>query len=371
VTITVRRFADGDAEALERLNRRMKAGGVEHKLYPEDLSKNPTADLDVRPVNHALYVVADGNELRGGAWLCEQYFWVDGARHRVGWMKYPVSESLVDPGFAGVPASMILQLLRRQPRLMVIGTGGHDSPFARLLAGVGWKSSTIPFRFRVLRPFRVLRGLTYARRRGWMRVAMDLAALSGVGWLAHRIVTAGAGRLPQRAGVTATVEVRFHPWADAIWEACRGEYHALAVRDAKTLDHIYDDSVPGLHRIRVSRQGTDIGWVCAQLLPKGENTANHFGSLEVGVLTDLLARPPDAAAVLAAGVDHLAELRADLVITYLSHSAWIDAARHARFLPGPSTFAFYRSPQAEALVVNGTLDTRCHLTRSDGDGPAR
>ena len=109
--IVVRRFQNGDADAIRRLNHRLEAAGIEHRVYPEDLSLNPDADLEVRPINDSLHVAADGHEIRGGTWLREQYFWVEGRRHRVGWMKYPVAESLIDPTYAGVPASMMLQLL--------------------------------------------------------------------------------------------------------------------------------------------------------------------------------------------------------------------------------------------------------------------
>lgn len=370
MTIAVRRLQEGDAEALARLNDRLEAGGSEHRVYPEDLTRNPSSDLELHPVHHALFVAADGDEVRGGAWLVEQYFWVDGVRHRVGWMKYPVCESLVDPQYAGVPASMFLQLLRKQPNLMVIGMGGHYTPFARLLTGINWESTTIPMLFRIVRPFRVLRRLRYARRRWWLRAAMEVAAWSGAGWVANQLLLTGWTRAAGLSGATATTEADFAPWADAVWESCRGEYPALAVRDARTLDHTNNRSVPNLHRIRVSRGGSDIGWVCAQILP-ARGTAPYFGDLRVGIVTDALARPADSRAVLASGTRRLEELGADLIITYLSHAAWIEAARRLRFLPGPSTFTFYRSPGAERLLVKGAVGERVYLTRSDGDGPAR
>ena len=370
--IVVRRFQDSDLESIRRLNHRLEAGGIRHRVYPEDLSANPDADLEIRPINDSLYVATDGHEIRGGTWLREQYFWVDGTRHRMGWMKYPVAESLIDPEYAGVPASMMLQLLRRQPHLMALGMGGHETPFARLLAGIGWKASSIPFLFRVVRPFRVLRGLTYLRRRRWVRAAMDLAAWSGMGWLTSRLFYCTSHRVAGSSTITAAVEPRFTPWADGIWEACRGEYDALAIRDGRTLDRVYPLEFLDLHRLRIARAGADIGWCAAQILPVGRELARYFGHLRVGILTDVLARPSDATAVLATGVRHLGELDVDLVITYLSHVTWIKAARRLRFLSGPSTFAFHRSPRAEELLVNGrTLATRCHLTRSDGDGPWR
>jgi hypothetical protein len=372
VRIVVRRFQDGDADSIRRLNHRLEAGGIRHRVYLEDLSANPDADLEIRPINDSLYVAADGHEIRGGTWLREQYFWVERTRHRIGWMKYPVAESLIDPEYSGVPASMMLQLLRRQPHLMALGMGGHETPFARLLAGIGWKASTIPFLFRVARPFRVLRGLTYLRQRWWLRTAMDLAAWTGAGWMTHRLFHATSHPMRGTQAITVTVEPSFTPWADRIWEACRSSYDALAVRDGRTLDHVYPADFPNLSRLRVARAGTEIGWCAAQVLPESPDLARYFGDLRVGMVTDALAHPTNATVVLAMGVRHLEALGVDLVITYLSHTAWTEAARRLRFLSGPSTLAFYRSPRAEELLMSGgTLSARCHLTRGDGDGPRR
>ncbi len=368
--IVVRRYQNGDADAVERLNRRLVAGQSEHRLYREDLSVNPDADLDVRPVNDSLFVAADGSELRGGAWLREQYFWVDGVQHRLGWMKYPVSESLVDPQYAGVPASMVLQLLRQQPYLMGVGMGGHEGPFARLLAKVSWTASTVPFLFKILRPYRVLRGLTYARRRWWLKAAMDAAAWSGAGWAAHRLYSA-FHREREDPALGMTEEARFSPWADDVWEACRDGYAAVAVRDGKTLDFTYPPGLPNVRRLRISRAGHDIGWACVQTLPPTAGQTAYFGSLEVGLINDAFSLPSDAGAVLQAGIARLRELGTDMVITYVSHVSWVEAARRLGFLSGPSTLALYRSPKAEQLLVaSGTQGTRCHFTRADGHGPA-
>jgi len=283
-------------------------------------------------------------------------------------MKYPVSESLIDARYAGVPASMILQSLRRQPNLMALGMGGHEAPFARLLKGVRWADSTIPFFFKIIRPVRVLRRLRYARQRTWLRIAMDVAAYSGAGWLLHRLLSATAYR-PSSPVSTGTVESRFIPWADSIWTDCKDHYPALAVRDGRTLDYLYYSSALGLERLRIARGGRDIGWAAVQLMT-GDRDSGYFGDLRVGVVTDVLARPLDAVDVLNVATRRLQERGADIVITNFSHAAWIEATRRLRYFRGPSTFAFYRSPRADKLLLAGLpLDRRCHLTRSDGDGP--
>jgi hypothetical protein len=367
MSITLRRYRDTDFEAIGRFNRRMEAGGSPHRLYHEDLWKNPTADLDVRPINDSLWVAADDDELRGGAWLREQYFWVDGARHRVGWMKYAIAESLVDPKYATVPFIMVRGLVKQQPQLMALGMGGHDAPFARLLDAAKWRSSTVPFYFHVLRPFAVLRGLRHLRRRPIVARAMDVAAWTGAGWLAGVLHRLPAVLARAHVGVDTIVADGFASWANVVWERCRGEYDALAVRDARALDFRFPASGPDavdVDRMRVRRSGEDIGWVCVQIT---EDLVEHFGALRVGVILDALARPSDAEAVLAAAVRRLRKHSADIVVANLAHDAWGRAARRLRFLSGPSNMAFYRSPGADELLspVNPSVLTACHITRGD------
>ena len=366
MAIAFRRYQDSDFDAIGRFNRRMEAGQSPYRLYHEDLAKNPTADLEVRPINDSLWVAADNDEVRGGTWLREQYFWINGATEKVGWMKFAVAESQVDPKFATVPLGMVLGLTKQQPRLMALGMGGHDAPFAKLLDAVKWRSSSVPFYFLVLRPFQVLRRLAYVRRRPGMRVAMDLAAWTGLGWLGHSVyrlpaVIAGAGRRTE-----VRVEERFAPWADDVWIGCRDEYHALAVRDARSLDFRFQSSgydAVDVDRLRVSRRGHDIGWLCTKVT---DRLTDHFGDLRVGLILDVLARPSDADAVLASGVRHLRGRSADIVVANFSHDVWGRAARRLRFLSGPSNVAFYRSPAADELLsAGGDALTRAHITRGD------
>lgn len=323
----------------------------------------------MHPINDSFYVASDGEEVRGGSWLRELNFSVEGIQHRMGWMKYPVAESLIDQKYAGVPGSMVLQLLRQQPNLMALGMGGHDAPFARLLTGIKWKAATIPLFFRIMRPFRVLRKLRYARNRAWRRTAMEVGAWTGAGWLLNRALQLTAGR-PHR-GVSVTVEPKFRPWADAIWEKSRGSYRSLATRDGRALDFLYPSDLPDFDRLRMTRNGSDLGWACTQILQATPRHTSYFGDLKVGMIPDTLGPPSEASAVLGAAVRHLEERGVDLVITYLVHDAWTTAARRMRFIPGPSTLAFYRSPRADTLLLNGSsLSAACHLTASDCHGAA-
>jgi len=205
VTIEVRQFRTGDVPAIERLNWRLAAAGLPHRVGHEDPRRSDEPRLDREPIIERLFVAAAGDEIRGGVWLKEQLSWSEGRPVRVGWAKYPVAESLIDAKAAGVPASLLFGLLRQQPHLMALGMGGHAGPFAKLLAAARWASSSLPFFFCLLHPSRVLRHLSYARTTRLQRLLADSLAYSGLAWAVarrtERLVPArrGTARLAARA----------------------------------------------------------------------------------------------------------------------------------------------------------------------------
>lgn len=372
MTTTIRRFLTSDIPAIERLNLRLEAAGQPHQIGRENVNGYAEPSFDVEPIINRLYVAVDDNEIRGGAWLKEQLFWVDGQAVRVGWAKYPVAESLVDKKSAGIPASMLFSLLRQQPCLMALGMGGHRGGFARLLAAARWASSSLPFFFLLVHPSRVLRQLSYARSTPLRRAMADTLAHSGLGWIGYKFLTyVRTMGVSRPAAYVASVVDHFDTWADELWIRCRDSYGFIAFRNSRALNALYPRDLKALERLRVSRDGCDVGWICVRSIDAaGTWYERHFGNLKLGIVTDALAQPADAPALIAAGVRYLLEQDVDLIVTNLGHPAWCSAVRGVGFLEGPSTCAFYRSPAAEKLLTKTTVkDKGSHLTCSDGDGP--
>lgn len=372
MSIVVRRFQADDAPAIDRLNDRLAAAGLPHRVFCEDVvDGEPT--LDDEPIVSRLFVAANGQEIHGGAWLREQWFWSEEKPIRVGWVKYPVAESLVSRAAAGVPASLLFTLLRQQPHLMALGMGGHAGPFARLLAAARWNGSAVPFFFSFLQPSRVLRQLSYARTTAVRRKLADALATTGLGAIGYKLIAGARGLTSARPprGYTSTVVEQFEDWADEIWVRSRDSYGFIAVRDSRALNALYPQGFPCLVRLRVQRRGQDIGWICARSIDaKGTWFERTFGNLRVGILTDALAQPADAPGVLDAGARYLREDRVDLIVTFHSHPAWGAAAARAGFLRGPSNCAFYPSPSIERLITGAAAGNRhYYLMYSDGDGP--
>jgi hypothetical protein len=230
----------------------------------------------------------------------------------------------------------------------------------------------VPFFVRVLRPARVLRRLSYARKPRLRRLAADGLAYSGLAWAANSLVAAAhAIGTSASDGYTISPASRFGTWADEIWEQCRDEYGFVAVRDSIALNSLYPENFNRLVRLIVQRNGTVVGWICPRSIEaRGTWFERDFGDLKLGIITDALARPDDAAAVMAAGTRYLIDDDVDLVVTFQAHPAWCAAARAAGFLPAPSNCVFARAPSVQDLIDRAAAMNRyCHLTCSDGDGP--
>jgi hypothetical protein len=370
VKLQIRRFEPADAPGIGRLNERLRAAGAHVPVYADDAGAGPHAS---DPIRERLFVAVDGEEVRGAVWLREQAFWVGGQRLEAGWAKYPVAESLIDRRFSGVPAALLLRLLREQPRLLALGLGGHGTPFARLLAGMGWTGTTVPFQFQLVRPARALREIRYGGDGPGWRLLRRLLAYSGAGWAGYRVMTGARSRSGGRAASPCQVEVTptFASWADDIWLRNHVKYGFVGVRDRALLERLYPTDFAGLTRLKVSRAGEPVGWACVLRVDLRSTAGHeHFGRLSVGLVADAFAPPEEARVVLEAGVRHLRDSDVDVIFSNQSHPAWVAGLRSLGFLEGPSNFAFYRSPAVNGLW-NGAGGVGGHpfVNRGDCDGP--
>ena len=359
----VRRFEAGDAQPIARLNDRLRAAGITEVVFPEGIEQQRSVEVQER-----LFVAEDQGEIRGGVWLKEHAFRAAGQDLRCGWLKYPVAESLIDARFNSVPASLIVQCLRVQPRLLALGLGGHETPLARMLKALRWQAATVPMFVRVVRPARVLRQVVPLRRSTGRRVAADLLAMSGLGWLGVKMFE-GLARLRRRRktkGYSSETIERIDSWADDIWASARDAYTFLGARNAATVEALIPAS-SDLHRIRVRRNGADVGWavVVCHDFSTGQPDPN-FGRLTVGMIADGFALPEHATGVMHRAFHELVDRGADIVVSNQLHPAWCDALTRLGFVQGPSTFAFYTSPGASAIAKDLA---HCHINRGDCDGP--
>ncbi len=332
-------------------------------VYPEGVEQHRAGGVRER-----MFVADDDGEIRGAVWLREHPFRIRGEDVVCGWLKYPVAESLLDARFSGVPASLIVQCLREQPRLFALGLGGHGTPLARMLKALRWTGVSIPMLARLVRPRRVLLRATALRGARTRRIAANVLAWSGLGPLLALGWDAVSGARWRRSTGDYSGErcESVADWGDKIWLQSRDRYPFIAARDSQTVEALLPKS-PDILRLRVQHRGQDVGWVCVLRhdFSIGEPDRN-FGTLTVGFIADALAAPEHAPGALAVGLHALETLGVDVVLSNQLHSAWAQPLREYGFLETRSNFALYASPAGAKLVDDWK---QAHVNRGDCDGP--
>lgn len=364
VPVTIRRYESSDDPAIARFNSRLADAGSPHTLYHERVGEALRGDSLPR---ERLFVAASATEIHGGAYLRETRVRVHGREAVVGWIKYPVSESLISRAHASVPGALVMQLGRVQPNLAAAGLGGHGGIFAQFLSRLRWQGETVPSFVLPLNPHRLAAELPQLRRSGGLRTATRALRWSGAGALGGLVVPFLA-RLACRAAsgkVSQAEEPDSGDWVDEAWAASAPAYPLIAVRDGAWMAWQYPREVQGLIRLRLHRQGRTVGWCVMQVVDFRDSSAGPYGRVRLGVVQDSLSTPHDAPAVIAHAVRRLIAERTDLIIARHSHGAWQRALRRLGFLPGPQTFAFYRSPAL--LKAVGEFPPPDSMFINDGD----
>jgi hypothetical protein len=356
----IRPYTPDYEPAVREFNVRMRATGERFPEshvpdFPRENGRQPYQDY---------FVVADGNHVHGGYKLYHQAFWIrDRVEMIAGGPQNAVSEGLVNPRFNMAGALTLVDALKRQPHLYILGIGGMQQRFAQLLKESEWALNLVPFYFKVLHPARFLAEIRYLRERPARSAMCDLLRLSGLGSVG---ITAAQLRLRAKNGCKGEIVQEFGDWANEIWERTRGEYSFIAVRDAAALAVVHTGAQ--LLRMRVSRGDQTIGWVV--MLDTCMTNHKQFGNLRVGTIVDCLASTADAPQVIGCASEFLQDRGVDMMVSNQTHAAWRQAMFSCGFLRGPSNFVLALSPRlADKLQPVATMKHSFHMNRGDGDGP--
>jgi hypothetical protein len=235
-----------------------------------------------------------------------------------------------------------------------------------MLTSLGWHLEPVPLFVHIVHPGRVARGIRHLRGTLSRRLALDLAAFTGVAWAGAR---AAQVRVPRPRGhATATEICRFHASADLVWASSRLQHALVAVRDADALNAMYRGDAKRFIRIEVRDQRRPIGW--AVVLDTQMSDHQHFGNLRVGSIIDCLAPAAAACIVTAHARRFLADRGVDLIVSNQSARCWRDALKAEGFLERPSNFLFGASSSlGQHLSTRTSTLADFHLNRGDGDGP--
>ena len=361
-------FAPEHVPAVQAFNRRLATAGAPWR-FPETSVPDWLPRREGIPVWQEYFLLVEQGVVRGAHALKRQGAALWGEGRRVVSFYWPLSEGAIDPAYKLVGTRLLRAAVASEPLLFVLGPGGGAVPAAALARLFGWRIVPVAFYFKVLRPVRFLRRLRYLRDRAAVARLLDLAAVTGVGWLALKLAQLACSSMARPdPAVRAHLVERFGAWSDAVWAASAPSYSFVGLRDAATLNATYPPHRNSFARLRVARGDTTIGWAVVEdvQLP----TSKHFGDMHVGTIVDGLAPPEHAGAVIRASADVLARRGMDLLISNQSHPTWRRALVTAGFLRGPSSWRFAAAPALARLITAADPRGRSlHVNRGDGDGP--
>ena len=352
------RYAPEHNAAIERLNERFAAAGSSHRMHRE---REVSSRADKRPFER-LFLAHRNGEVHGGAYLRESDVMVGGHSIRAGWVKYPISESLINKDMSAVPGALMFHLLREQPRLMAVGMGGRTGQFAQLLERLKWTSDVVPTFVLPVHTGRVLKELPHLQRSALRRAVAMTARMTGAAALASGILPlltrARIARMTH--GYRADLQAELAKDAvETIWRSADSLYAFCAVRDEYWLRHCYPRSAASVSRLLVTKADVPVGWAALQSLDlRAPGVDSPYGALRVGLILDVFAAPVHAAAVIAYATAALLDQDPDLLMLRHSHTEWRSAARQAGYLEAPPSFLFARSPTMQGLLSSARADDR-------------
>jgi hypothetical protein len=316
-----------------------------------------------------LFLVLDGETVRGGYVLKHQPVSLRGQVRQMGNLYMPLSEGTINRAYSLVGARLFSDALRRESLLFAVGLGGANAHATSLVRALGWQLYPVPFFFKVLHGSRFLRHIRYLRTTRPRALLLDLAALSGTAWLAAKLAQALLSRRPRTMpSPRAEVVEQFGDWADKLWPECAPRYSFVAVRTSEVLNRIYPPGRAGIFRLRISAADRVIGYAVVQ---EEESLDSEFmGEMRVGTIVDALALPEYAHPVIWLAAQELERRGVDVIISNQSHPAWGAALRRAGFLEGPSHCTFATAGRlAEEIRAVDPGAQELHLNRGDGDWP--
>ena len=369
MSFTIQEYAVEHIEAVRQFNARLKQGGVDSHFpltpVPQWLPK-----VSGRRLFQEYYLAVDEEDaVRGGYILKHQEFWIKDRVFQIADYHLPISEGAVNKSYPQIGAMLLRDAIGRQPLLYGLGIGSYDEPLTRMFQAAGWSMFSVPFFFRVVRPTAFLRNIAFLRRSAAKRMALDLSAATGLGWLGiHAYQEFRVLKEAKVPIVEAEPVDEFSDWVDELWNSSKERYGMSAVRDVETLRILYPKNNDKFIRLKVGSRSRPIGWVV--VLDSQLSGHKHFGNMRLGSIVDCFASVADAAAVVGAARRYLESRGVDLIVSNQSHIAWRRGFRQAGFLGGPSNFIFAASRElTELLRREGVENDDLHFNRGDGDGP--
>jgi len=364
ILVSIQRCGDKEFPLIEKFWSRYRAAKGDPQMSDEE--------------RRHLWSQAVGNPFQNGAgscWLvaemgepiahlsrspCPAYY--EGRPIDAGWWRdlFAVSDAI----HGNATAALMLTVARLNLGHAVLGTPGVDSQVGKLYRALRFDYwGEVPFLYFVMHGSKLLQNLVVFRRNR----AISLAARAA----SHLYLPGKIIELRHRHGRNnSRPDTRVEHWrtfpeaADTLWVQLLDKFTLVFDRSIKYLNWRYAE--PCYQRVGVYFGDLLVGWIVWKLTAMSNNA--YFGDLVVGTVVDLLAdpeKPAEVEAVLQTAVRGLAAAGADVIVTNLSERRFVECARSAGFVSGPSNYHFF-TKNVPTLKIQ-----ECHLTRGDSDGDRR
>jgi hypothetical protein len=367
--IEIKPYTEDWISAVKDFNIRLKAGGVSFR-FPESNIPQWLPKIDNRKIYQEYFLAVENNlTVRGGYILKHQAFSFKDGVISIADYQLPLSEGIVNKAYNLVGIQMLMNALKRQPLLFALGMGGYERPLPKMLKTMGWSMYSVPFFFKVNRPLHFLRNTTYLRRTRFRSLFIDILAITGLGWIAIKLLQTILEKKSLQNNYTSVEVVNdFSFWADELWNICKNDYSMIAVRDSITLNILYPSNSKRFIYLKNIHDDEVLGW--AVVLDTLMSNHKQFGSMRVGSIVDCLALPENAFKVIGSATEFLEKRGIDVIVSNQSHTSWCEALKNAGFIQGPSNFIFAASKRLTELLHPFDLNKiNIHMNRGDGDGP--
>ena len=291
--IRTHEFTASLTDAVVQFNERICRGGG-RLCFPASPIPAWLPLLPGRKLYQEFFLALDNEAaVRGGYIIKHRPFSIFGDALDVCDFQLPISEGSVDRKYVAVAVRLLLDALERQPRLFALGMGGFEHALPRLLKAASWDMFSVPFYFRIIRPFPFLRNISYLRKQPLLRALTDSLAFSGLGWAAIKSMHAiHVNRIASDHRISVETVSEFQEWTDELWQANCDQYGLCAVRDCTSLKILYPADEPKFIRLKIMESGRPIGWVV--LLNSLLSNHKQFGNMRLGSIVDCFSALADA-----------------------------------------------------------------------------
>ena len=367
MSLHITEYEERHEELVRAFNARMAEAGSDWEFYDRARPTWLAPKGNETPHRRFFLAIEDDRNVRGAYCLKSQDFLLPDRRLSAASIQGPVSEGLVDPRFGATALHLIRDMQNREPALFAWGASER---LLGVLSRLKWKSYATPLCMRVVNASRFLqenRFLSSAPKFHRASRLLRAVRLERLGFsIVQTAAQVAAGGRPSSA--RSIVERRFGAWADLVWEAVKGSYRFIAVRDSRTMNRLLPESGwPEAEILRIERDGATIGWAavrCSTLLDDA-----RFGDLRVGSVIDALALPGCEGSILRAATAHLELQKAEVIVANFSSGVWLDGFRRCGFLVSQSRRTLVASPTLVSQIGEDAASADMHLTPLDGDGP--